>query len=362
MANIDTILYQISWDNPFYGEFLLNIRRISNTTKLDGKPIGIWIDGLQIYMALDEAQFEQMTDKEAKLHIKHALFHLFLRHIPRSQMFDKKIYHAAADIVLNQQIPGSEKISQLTYENLKLDPNLTAEEYYEKIEDMGDDGGGLSTVDADYKWEDASEGEINHAVREAIKRAMDRGEVPSELQSLIPDWLKTEPLPWYMLVRYFGFSLYKMRSNTTWKRKNRRIKGVPGIKKKPFIKLAVAVDTSGSMSDDDIALCFKQIEYLNQMCTLECWVIECDAQVHKTYKYTGTPPSVTGRGGTAFTPAIEWAAEKRVNGMIYLTDGYGDDPYPPPFPVLWVLTPEGNEQCASFGQKIKMPEKSDNAY
>ena len=354
MAKIDKIFFDIAFADPFYGEFLLNVNRVNSAVNLNGKPIGIWIEGMKIHMAIDEKQFKEMTDEEAIIHIKHVLFHLFLRHISRSQMFDKKLFHMAADVVVNQQTKNKNK---LTYENLKLDPNLTAEEYYEKLEEMGEEGEGNETTDSDYGWGNASEEEIDYVIQETIQRAMEKGDVPYELQSLIQNWLKTDPIPWYMVIRYFGFSLFKVRSQPTWKRRNRRIKGNPGAKKDPFIKLAVAIDTSGSMSDEEIALCFKQIEYLNNMCKLECWIIECDAKVHKTYKYTGIPPEVTGRGGTAFQPAIDWATEKRVNGMIYLTDGYGDNPKSPPFPVLWVVTYNGNKECADFGKKIELPQR-----
>ena len=61
-----------------------------------------------------------------------------------------------------------------------------------------------------------------------------------------------------------------------------------------------------------------------------------------------------GRGGTMFSPAINYVNEKYPNvaALIYLTDlecdDFGDEPN---YPVLWVTTQQGE---TPYGEVIKM--------
>ena len=69
-----------------------------------------------------------------------------------------------------------------------------------------------------------------------------------------------------------------------------------------------------------------------------------------------------GHGGTSFIPPFEYVKEHELHPdiLIYLTDGYGDAPEKAPkFPVLWVLTNDG-EEPALWGKKIKL--RASNNY
>jgi predicted metal-dependent peptidase len=94
----------------------------------------------------------------------------------------------------------------------------------------------------------------------------------------------------------------------------------------------------------------------------EIKVIECDAEVQRTYNYNGQlPTDVSGRGGTVFDPVFAFLRSNRLthyDGCIYLTDGYADEPtIRPPCPLLWVITAGGNSgDHLRFGRIIKLPE------
>lgn len=57
-------------------------------------------------------------------------------------------------------------------------------------------------------------------------------------------------------------------------------------------------------------------------------VIECDAAVQQSYDYKGKMnPDVKGYGGTDFDPVFEFITKgPKVDGCIYLTDGFGPTP------------------------------------
>jgi predicted metal-dependent peptidase len=98
----------------------------------------------------------------------------------------------------------------------------------------------------------------------------------------------------------------------------------------------------------------------------ELRLIQCDAAVSSSTVYSKDDPfeptdfKITGRGGTSFQPVFEHLAEEaRLNGqtertpLIYFTDGAGDSPKEPDYPVLWCLV--GTDKCsAAFGERLRI--------
>ena len=74
-------------------------------------------------------------------------------------------------------------------------------------------------------------------------------------------------------------------------------------------------------------------------------VIECDSEVQRVYSVktqVDIKKNVVGRGGTAFTPVIEYVNNDRYFRdalLIYFTDGYGEREIPRPktYRNLWVI-------------------------
>ena len=65
--------------------------------------------------------------------------------------------------------------------------------------------------------------------------------------------------------------------------------------------------------------------------------------------------SFKGGGGTSFKPVFEYVATKceQPDLLIYFTDGYGDVPEKPAYPVMWVITP-GGKNIVPWGMEAKM--------
>jgi len=62
-----------------------------------------------------------------------------------------------------------------------------------------------------------------------------------------------------------------------------------------------------------------------------------------------------GGGGSDFCPAFKKLREMGddFNCVITFTDSYIDVPkYPPPYPALWVLTPDANRDFCDWGEKM----------
>jgi predicted metal-dependent peptidase len=142
----------------------------------------------------------------------------------------------------------------------------------------------------------------------------------------------------------------------TVKRVSRRYGTRPGTRKEDVLNLAVAVDTSGSISDDQLRLFFNEIRWVWKN-GVSITVFEADTKVQAKYKFKGKfNGKVHGRGGTDLEPALK-ETEGRYDALIYFTDFYA------PMigrryniPTLWVLTTdlERSQYPYKWGRFIKI--------
>ena len=139
---------------------------------------------------------------------------------------------------------------------------------------------------------------------------------------------------------------YRTEVVPTHRRMSKRFGTFPGIRIRRKQRLAVVIDTSGSISETVLEVFFREIHGIWRN-DADVIVIECDAAVQRTYPYKGeTPKAVEGGGGTAFDPALAWVRDPRngpFDACIYLTDGCAGEPdVRTRCPLLWVVTADGN--------------------
>ena len=111
------------------------------------------------------------------------------------------------------------------------------------------------------------------------------------------------------------------------------------------LKIVVAIDTSGSVSDSMLSRIFNEIFDILGKRKYELTVIECDADVQRVYKAArreDVKMKVVGRGGTFFTPVIEYINKDKYFRdalLIYFTDGGGEESIPRPLTYrnMWVV-------------------------
>lgn len=112
-------------------------------------------------------------------------------------------------------------------------------------------------------------------------------------------------------------------------------------------RLLIAVDTSGSVSDDDIRRFFGIVNSFFTYGIPQIDVIQFDADIQLpllSIRKAAKSVKIVGRGGTNFQPVINYFEDhKEYDGMIIFTDGYA------PIPtittcrrILWALI---NHQC-----------------
>lgn len=195
------------------------------------------------------------------------------------------------------------------------------------------------------------------AVTQAATVAKMAGALPGSLQRLIGELL-TPRVPWREVLR--EFIRQRTRDDYSFTRPNRRYtsRGVilPSLHSERMGRLAIGVDTSGSITDRILAEFQAEIQAALDECHPESIeVIYCDAAVRGSQEFTPGDTvrlEAKGGGGTAFAPVFDHLAkqEEEPVACIYLTDGCGPMPKrEPDFPVLWAST---ERTSFPFGQVV----------
>jgi predicted metal-dependent peptidase len=170
----------------------------------------------------------------------------------------------------------------------------------------------------------------------------DYGNIPGEVIDAVDQMLKTSKpiIPWNKVLRMFCASATESMLDYTMKKISKRYGTRPGTRKEDVLNLAVAVDTSGSISQEQLMIFFNEIAWIWKN-GANVMIYEADCDICDVYKFKGKwKGDVKGRGGTDLEPVLV-ECEKRYDALIYFTDFYApkiEKKYN--IPILWVLTSE----------------------
>lgn len=204
--------------------------------------------------------------------------------------------------------------------------------------------------------------QIDYQLKEAAKQVIkNRGLIPSELQEKINELLNPKPpvFNWKAYFRRLLGTAIDVIPRKTRRKESERFEGSPGLRKRKKHSILVAIDTSGSVSTEELEDFFSEIYHIWKA-GAAIDILECDAQISKPkYAYKGKVPEfISGRGGTSFKEPVDYYNEHRrdYTTMVYFTDGYGDQDEMKPFKqMLWVITSQGNQDSEFPGIKICIP-------
>ncbi len=127
------------------------------------------------------------------------------------------------------------------------------------------------------------------------------------------------------------------------------------------LKVHIAVDTSGSIGDTQLAQFRAEIETIVRCYSgIKGQLYFVDAEVYGPYQLTHDMQVVTAEGGggtdfRVFFQTLEEQTDPFEQALcIYLTDGYGDFPdKPPAIPMLWVATDDAIDHFP-FGEVTRL--------
>jgi len=216
-------------------------------------------------------------------------------------------------------------------------------------------------------------------VKDSLKTfSKDRGTLPSHISDLIQDALAPPKVPYYQIIRKLirGTRLSKFKRSFTKINRKRTyvftledgllpaISPFPGRTRDYTFNIVVLIDTSGSMSVDDIAEGLSGVKNIIEK-DRHCFttVLEVDAGVEKEYrvkKVRDIQFEVKGRGGTTLGPGLFRAKELNCDVCLGFTDGYTEsiNGYARkllPKKMIWAITPDGSaEHVNRTGWVVKL--------
>jgi predicted metal-dependent peptidase len=368
------LIYLLQGNGTFYAEFFLHARRVESKTVLPpGALLAVGVTNGRIMLYTDESRLTNLTIEQVARGLEHEALHILNGHSKRMGSKDPNGWNIATDLSINSIIQGMD-IGLIPGKDQFKDfiPNLSAEIYYEQLpKEMKGEGGGdngegntpsPNCSGSRQELDDFDKEVIKQAVGEAKKTAdtMGKGNLPSDVEKLINEFLKKPTISWKTLLKQFIASTVKANSKTTWRRENRRKVPLKGRLKDRMLRLALALDTSGSIFGDPQLLgeFYSEISGIQQAYNSEILVIECDATVQKTYTLRpGQRPNPSPRGGgvTSFRPVYEWLKDnhKKPDVLVYLTDLYGDFPDKEYIRTVWCVC-EGGAKEIPFGRMVRI--------
>ena len=217
--------------------------------------------------------------------------------------------------------------------------------------------GWLDSMDDHSGWESIPEelrekvkGQISNIIEKAVKHADGQangwGNISSSLREDIRKSV-TRVVDWKTILRQFVGNLERGSKTSSMKRINRRYPYIhPGTKRGYNAKLLIAVDQSGSVSNEMLALFFNELTSLTKRVSVTILPFDCsvaDKDITEWRKGANPPISRVCSGGTDFNAPTAFANDPknrgRWDGMLILTDGECSAPMPSRIKRGWVLGP-----------------------
>jgi predicted metal-dependent peptidase len=365
---------------PFYGYFLIGLNKKYIKTI---PTAGVSKSGINVQLAVNPDFFVSLNEKQQIGLMKHELLHVSFGHLVMRDRFEcHKLFNIAADLEINQYIDKEYLpeggITMEMFADLNLKSRAGTTYYYEKLQQAKEDGTCsalddiLSQMDGNSpydhptwsEFDELSEADkklvqkqIEHQLKETSDTVEKRqGNIPGELAEIINRLFTVEPasFPWKQYLRRFVGNSSISYTKKLRRKHNKRYTGNPGLKIKFKNHICVGVDTSGSVSNDELK------EFMSELCHMhktghQITVVQCDTQINSVEIFNPKKDwEIKGRGGTSFQPVVDHYNEKDYTALIYLTDGEAYAPDNCPKNALWVHSSRCSINEELPGQKIQI--------
>ncbi len=367
--------YRLLMDEPFFAALS---RKIEKKEDHSIKTAGVYVNKLngQFEMIYNPDFLASLPEHQVKGVLKHEFYHLIFEHVTNRKPdgVPHKTWNIAADLAINSHLQG--ELPEFAcmpgvgpFEDFPL--GKSAEWYLKNItddqldqcsdpdssENAAGDGGDAQPGDSDGEpgggkkpgtgqignhegWDDEGqspeEDAANQMAKERLKNAMKEaaqeaskspngwGSVGGDLKKEIIKRLETK-VDWKKVLRYFIKTSQRANKSSTVRRINRRYAYIhPGKKVKRQAKIAIAIDQSGSVSDDMLENFFGELNKLSKLAAFT--VVPFDTSVNEklVYEWKKGKSHSAERvmcGGTCFDAPTDYVNKRGdFDGVIILTD------------------------------------------
>jgi predicted metal-dependent peptidase len=395
---------ELMWKEPFYGFFLIMLNKVWDNRRVP--TAGVSKNNINYQLTINEDFWNGLSENHRIGLLKHELLHIAYFHLSSYFNYtDKKLANIAMDMEINQYIDneflpdGGIRIEN--YPDLNLELKAGTRYYYDKLKqakDQKDQTGtsGDSNFDKLCDAMDKGEGtviiggmtgdeeisipdhgtweefeDLSEAEQKIMQKQLDRvlqevsdqtikkrGTVPGHITDHLLEVSKLEPpkFDWRGYIRRFTGTSTRIFTKKIRRKENRRYSDNPGLKIKMKQHMLLGIDTSGSVSDEELMEFMNEIHHIYKT-GVDVTIIQCDTTIRSIEPYKGDfKLNAQGRGGTYFDPVLEYynANLKKYTSLVYFTDGECDTTIKPKNPVLWVLSERSHMNEDLPGKVIKL--------
>lgn len=212
---------------------------------------------------------------------------------------------------------------------------------------------------------EAMKAAVNSLLKRLGPRSIGKGmgqESGSQQESI--DEVKASEVSWKTILRNFIVrSRLRGRRRSTLLRRNRRIDlfGIPGTTRNRKLRASVVMDTSASVSEDEIQMFFGEMERLQSIASFSVLQWDYSYQSYWPEYKKGDFAKITlrGRGGTNMVAPIHWLIKEKklADCVILFTDGFCNYPQPFGVPMLVVLTSQYSDWPPSWIVSTRLADK-----
>jgi len=367
---------------PFFGTMAMHLRPIELEEKEANKLMpnpggGEATIGVDKYgnMPYNKAFVKKLTSEELLFIIAHETMHIALQHLDRKGSRNPKLWNIATDEAINNMLKHEmrvwkgglcshqfeEKSAEEIYDELLK--KTTIEKVYggscPNSFDTHFYGGGNSKNskkgNSPFYTPGQEKIDAPKMIKDAASFAKGQGKMPAGMERLFKDLLNPK-MNWKEILQKYIISVIPQDFTYTKPSKRAYAAGfyMPSVVKET-VDIIIGVDSSGSISDAEYSQFLSEIFAMTRAVqNLRATILICDAEISQVVEIDNNfnpEMDIEGRGygGTSCRPVFQWIKEEKnenVKLLIYLTDGYIDEPdetiYESGYPVLWVVTPRGS--------------------
>lgn len=328
---------------------------------------------------------EMLRPKEVEFLFGHEVLHCVYDHFGRRGSRDARLYNVAADFCVNADLKkhrvgefitsvpclydpkyegmSSEEIYDILYENAeKIDINDLLDSLIDEHIDGDDDEGGSGRPKLSQEEREQIRNELKQAML-AAAQSTDAGNLPDGVRRMIQD-ISSPQMNWRELLRMHVEST--IHNDYTWMRPGRKAWHMdailPGVRDSEAIDIAVAIDLSGSISQEQARDFLGEIKgIMESFDSYRIHVFSFDTDVYNPQQFDSDnleqieEYECVGGGGTDFDCIFGYLKDNDIDPkrLVVFTDGYpygswGDPNY---CETLWVIH-SNREPNPPFGQWI----------
>lgn len=304
--------------------------------------------------------FMTLSKEEQVFLLIHETCHICYLHMDRLSTRDHAKWNVAADNVINNML--IERGFKMPKGGL-ADPQykgMSTEEVYRLLPEQDP-----SKVDMDIQPGEGPPEDLTKELQDILIRAAMQSKMAGNTPGSIPgdvhiylNGLLNPKLPWNRILQKYLHATAK--SDYSFRKPNRRFfpkHHLPSLHSESLMNIAIAVDASGSVSDEDFKVFASETNGILRMMRPEkITLIQFDTEIIKVDEVRSvmdlSKVTFTGRGGTDIHPVLEWATVNKPQLLLVFTDGeFRFTDVKTKVPVLWVIH-NSPQFTAPFGKVI----------